>query len=225
MAKKAHTIQSGWEDLLKGYENQHMSDERLKARLQGEGEAKRLLEEKLGQFSEEDIRVFMAALNTDFLNKKERHDRFMPAFYGSLANQIADSREAFNQWTEELWSTSDEQLDTLLDEFWQKNEVAGGGTSLPTAILYLRDPDTYAIWIPALEHGLKTVLPSLQLKKRRTADGYRIYNEAAQSVREQLGFPPQAMDVILTLASKEVDTTASGDFDALFKDFVGGYVD
>jgi len=149
-----------------------MSDERLKARLQGEGEAKLLLEEKLGQFSDEDIREFLAALNTDFWNGKERHSRFMPAFYGHLANQIADSREAFNRWAEKIWNANDEVLDGILDEFWQKNEVAGGGTSLPTAILYLRDPDNYTIWIPALEHGLKAVFPALKLKKRRTAIGY-----------------------------------------------------
>jgi len=225
MAKKAYTVQSGWEDLLKSYDSQHMSDERLKVRLQGEGEAKLLLEEKVGHFSDEDIRGFLVALNTDFWNDKERHDRFMPAFYGSLANQIADSLEAFNQWAQKLWIATDEQLDNLLDEFWQKNEVAGGGTSLPTAILYLRDPETYAIWIPALEHGLKAVLPILKLKKRRTADGYRIYNEAFQSLREQLGFTPQVMDIVLTLASKDFGKTAAGDFDELFKDFVGGFVD
>jgi hypothetical protein len=200
-----------------------MGDSRLACR--GEAEAKHLLEEKLGQFSEEDIRVFLSALNTDSWNDKERHDRFMPAFYGHLANQIADSREAFNRWAEKLWNASEEQLDTLLGELWGKNEVAGGGTSLPTAILYLRNPESYAIWIPTMEHGIKAILPTLKLKKRRTAEGYQVYNEAVQSVREELGLPPQVMDVMLTLASKEADTTASGDFETLFKEFVGGYVD
>ena len=57
MAKKNYVVQSGWEELLKGYETQHMCDSRLKARLNGENKAKQLLEDKLGQFSEEDIRI------------------------------------------------------------------------------------------------------------------------------------------------------------------------
>ena len=100
MAKNAFVVQSGWEELLKGYEAQYMSESRLKARLRGEGKAKHLLEDKLGQFSEEDIRDFLFALNTDFWNDKERHDRFMPAFYGNLDNQITGSLEAFNRWSE-----------------------------------------------------------------------------------------------------------------------------
>lgn len=225
MANISYTVQSGWKELLKGYVTHDINDERLKARLQGEAEAKRLLEEKLGKFSEEDIRAFLSALNTDSWNDKERHDRFMPAFYGHLANQIVDSREAFNHWAEKLWNASEEQIDALLDEFWNKNEVAGGGTSLPTAILFLRNPEIYSIWIPTMEHGVKAILPTLKLKKRRTAEGYQVYNEAVQSVRNEIGLPPQVMDVVLTLASKETDTTAGDDFKTLFKDFVGGYVD
>lgn len=225
MVKKAHQVQSGWGELLKGYETQHMSESRLKARLQGEGKAKQLLEDKLGRFAEGDIRDILSALNTDFSNDKEKHNRFMPAFYGSLANQIAGSLEAFNCWSEKLWRVADDQLNNLLDDFWTENEVAGGGTSLPTAILYLREPDKYAIWIPAMEHGLKTVLPSLKLGKRRTSEGYRVYNDAAQSLREQLGFNPQVMDIVLTLASRDKSTPSDNDFDALFDEFVGSFVD
>ena len=64
-----------------------------------------------------------------------------------------------------------------------------------------------------MEHGIKKILPGLKLKKRRTAEGYQVYNEAVQSVREQLQLTPQAMDIVLTLASKEADTTASDDFE------------
>ena len=42
MAKKAYTVQSGWKELLTGYVTHHMSDARLQARLQGEGNARHL---------------------------------------------------------------------------------------------------------------------------------------------------------------------------------------
>lgn len=225
MAKNIYVVESSWEKLLKGYEVQYMSESRLKTRLQGESKAKHLLKDKLGQFSEEDVRDFLSDLNADFWNDKERHDRFMPAFYGNLANQIVGSLDAFNSWTEKLWNASNDNLSNLLDEFWIENEVAGGGTSLPTAILYLRDPDKNVIWIPAMELGLKTVLPSLKLGKRRTSEGYRTYNDAAQNLRKQLGLSPQAMDIVFTLASKNSGDVTSGDFSELFKEFVGSFVD
>jgi len=225
MGNSTYSIQSGWKNLLTGYADKHMPESRLKSRLKGEGEAKSMLAEKSGQFTEDDIRAFLAALNTDFWNEKERKDRFMPAFYGSLANQIAGSLTAFNHWTAKLWQAAEEDIDTLLDELWQKNEVAGSGTSLPTAILYLRDPDRYAVWIPAMEHGVKAVIPTLQLKKRRTAAGYRVFNEAAEAIRQQLALKPQAMDVVLTLASKEGIASDNNTFETLFKEFVDSFVD
>jgi DNA polymerase III delta prime subunit len=193
--------------------------------LKGESKAKSILEAKLGHLSEEDIRALLAALNADYWNDKERKDRFMPAFYGHLANQIAGSPAAFNHWTEQLWQGSEDTIDALLDEFWKKNEIAGSGTSLPTAILYLRDPERYTIWIPAMEHGVKAVLPTLTLKKRRTAAGYRIFNDAAVTMRKQLGLTPQSMDVVLTLASKEAGKTQKDEFSTLFNEFVGSFVD
>ena len=225
MPRPSHIVQSGWKELLKGYESKLMSAERLQVRLQGEGTARQLMEEHLGKFSREHLQTFLSALNTDFINDKERHDRFRPAFLGNQAKQIADSLEAFNRWSQKLWTTEDSQLDDLLDEFWQKNEVAGAGTSLPTAILYLRDPDSYAIWIPGLEQGLKTVLPALKLKKRRTAAGYRIYNKSFQSVRQQLELTTQAMDVILTETSKDTGAKDKDGFETLFNDFIVEYVD
>ncbi|MBN2138567.1 MAG: hypothetical protein JW720_12240, partial [Sedimentisphaerales bacterium] len=72
---------------------------------------------------------------------------------------------------------------------------------------------------------MKTVLPGLKLGKRRTADGYRVYNDVVQDLRRQLGLRPQALDVVLTLASQEPGTTTKGGFEKLFEEFVGSFVD
>ncbi|QEG37701.1 McrB family protein [Bythopirellula goksoeyrii] len=225
MSHSSQNISSGWHDLLLSYNRQHMPDVRLQSRLQGEGEARKLLEEKLGSFDEEDIRALLAALNADYGADKKRADRFMPAFYGHLANQIAQVPDAFNQWISKLWNATDENRDEILNELWKQDEISGAGTSLPSAILYLRDPERFAVWIPAMEHGLKIVQPQIKFKKRRTAEGYLTYNEGVQGVREQLGLTPQSMDVVLSLAAKEADVVAADDFQSLFKDFVASFVD
>jgi|GEM_PF-592603 len=225
MAKKAYALQPGWKTLLKKYAEEYAGETQLQVRLQGENEAKRLLEDKVGRFTEADIRDFFSALSADYWNEKQRNDRFRPAFLGSHAKQITKSRDEFNRWTQKLWQCAEYDIDQVLYAFWQENAVPGSGTSIPTAILYLRDPVKYAIWLPGLEYGLKTVLPSLKLKKRRTAEGYRVYNEAFGHVRDHLSLTPQSMDVVLSLASREADITSADDFSALFKEFVGSYVE
>ena len=229
MAKNACIVSSGWQEILNDYNAGHLSDERRKARVHGEGVARGMLEDerKLGKFSKDDIRAFLKALNADYYNDKEHHSRFMPAFYGHLANQIVDSDEAFNHWAEKIWNADDKELEVVLDEFWKSNEVAGAGTSLPTAILYIRDPKAYAVWIPAMESGLKAVLPSLKLKRRRTAAGYHIYNKAVQAVRSQLDLIPLSMDIVLTLAQEKTSSKIvdENSFETLFNEFVGSFVD
>jgi hypothetical protein len=96
MARPSHIVQSGWKELLKGYESNLMPAERLQARLQGEGLARQLMEEHLGRFTQEHLQTFLSALNADFINGKERRDRFRPAFLGNQAKQVAEALDALN---------------------------------------------------------------------------------------------------------------------------------
>jgi hypothetical protein len=214
-------LKSGWSDILTSYDAQHLTEIRLKARLAGEGNARQMLEQNLGAFSGGDIRLFLKSLNSDRWGDKERHNRFMPAFYGHLANQIVECQEAFNSWSKRLWETPEDQIEGVLDGFWERNEVSGAGTSLPTAILYLRDAEKYAIWIPAMDEGFRLVTSSKQ-GKRRTSDGYRIYNDGVQTIRTELGLKPQTMDIVLTLAGK---MHSEEDFEALFREFLSSHVE
>ena len=49
-------ISEGWNKLLKSYEEEHFSDQRLKARLEGELQVRRMLEDKAGQMSKDEIK-------------------------------------------------------------------------------------------------------------------------------------------------------------------------
>lgn len=216
------TISVYWQDKLKDFYSTEVADQRLQIRLQGEVDAKDLLKRKLGRFDQSDIRHFLDALNRDWWPDKERKDRFMPAFYGYLANQIADSLNGFNKWSKRLWEAEDNSVHETLDQFWQKNEIAGAGTSLPTAFLYLRDPEKYAIWLPTFEMGLKAIGP-FKLGKRRTANGYELFNRQFHQLREQMGFTPQSMDIILSFASKE--SLPENSFENLFQEFLTTYLD
>ncbi len=91
------TISEGWKGLLKSYEQEHFPDERLKARLAGESEARQMLDEKAGNMSPEDIKQFLFALNTDWWNGKTMHVRFRPAFFGALYGLLGTINDDLRQ--------------------------------------------------------------------------------------------------------------------------------
>jgi len=184
--------------------NEVLPPERIEARQEGEARARALLERKLGQFDEADLHQFFKDLNADWWNGKRRTDRFMPALYGHQVNLMIETLPAFNDWTQRIWQAADDDLDALLDEFWERLEVSGAGVSLPTALLYLRDPEHCGIWLPVMSQGLE-IATNFQPGDWRTAQGYRSYNAAVNELRERYGLPPQALDVALWQISKEQD--------------------
>jgi AAA domain (dynein-related subfamily) len=192
-----------WRGKIAGILREEFPTIRDDFRENSEGLARDLIERNLGSFDTDAIRELFRELNSDVVNETARYNRFMPALYGSLANKIANDTGAFNRWLEILWTAQDNELDAVLDEFWEKLEVRGAGISLPTAILYLRNPERYAIWLPIMQEGLR-VATSFTPGKFRTAKGYRLYNDAAQKFRARYGLVPQALDLVLWSIAKEV---------------------
>ena len=94
---QTESISPYWQDKLKEFHNEHAPDIRIQTRLQGEQDAKSLLEGKLGQFDKTDLKVFLEDLNRDWWQGKERKDRCFPAFSGFLAIKIIESLDAFNK--------------------------------------------------------------------------------------------------------------------------------
>ncbi|MCL6429948.1 MAG: hypothetical protein K6V36_03685 [Anaerolineae bacterium] len=157
-----------------------------------------MLASKLGHLTEEDLRQCLYHLNADWDKGGQRYKRFRPALAGNQITLMARAMPALNHWVERLWNADDAELDSLLDAFWREQEVAGAGVSLPTAVLYLRDPEQYNIWLPAMSKGLE-VATGFQPRRWRTASGYRQYNAAALDFRERYRLAPQALDLILWL--------------------------
>ena len=185
-----------WADKIAHLKSEHFTPDRARARREGEEQARKLLESKLGHLTESDLSQCLNHLNADWRNGRQSYDRFMPALYGHQITLMAKAMPALNRWVERLWTAEDAELDGLLDTFWSEQEVAGAGVSLPTAVLYLRDPEKYTIWLPVMSKGLR-VAAGFQPGRWRTASGYRHYNAAAVGFRERHGLEPQALDLIL----------------------------
>lgn len=183
--------------------------ERLAARLTGEQRARELLQSRLGQFTPADLRQFLRDLNSDWHDERgAAANRFFPALSGHAANQLIAAIDAFNHWSRQFFTASDAALLGLLASFWAKNDLPGAGTSLPTALLYLRDPRAYNIWLPFLSDGLR-IAANFQPGPWRTVAGYQRYNAALRDFRDQHHLEPQELDAVLQRIVRRFATPAA----------------
>jgi hypothetical protein len=188
-----------WDLQIARWRAEHLPPERIAARREAEQEARKLLEDNLGHLDGETLERFLELLNADFYDGKPGYTRFGQAFRGANRKLIVEHLDQFNAWSTRLWREHEPDLYDLLDEFWQQKALPGAGRSLPTMILYLRDPSRYNIWIPTLKGGLERLTDSVTNWERSGA-AYRQYNDAVNQVRTRYGLQPQEIDVILTLA-------------------------
>jgi MoxR-like ATPase len=173
-----------------------LEPKRLEVRKEGEQRARERIEAKLGNFSEEDLRLFAQDLSADWYKGAIHPDRFKPAFYGPQVNMLVHSLDAFNEWVRRIWEAADDQLDGILDELWGTSAVHGGGITLPTALLYLKNPEQNNIWLENTTKGLQ-IASGFQPGSMRTSAGYRYYNQVMNAFRSRHHLTPQMMDVIL----------------------------
>lgn len=179
----------------------NVSQETLAAREAAEREARELIESKLGNMTSEDLRHLLDLLNRDMSNGRVMANRFSPAFTGSSANQICERPEEANRWIERLWKASEQEVPQVLEEFWEAKELPGSGRSLPTAILYLRDPDKYQVLTGGLYRGYARVHPKPIRNPRKSGERYLQYSQALNELRNTYGFAPQATDALLAMAT------------------------
>lgn len=189
-----------------------LDPKRLEVRTEGEQKARQRIESRLGHFDEHELRAFTQDLSSDWYKNSYHPDRFKPAFYGPQVNMLVQSLDAFNTWTERLWNATDEQLDEILDELWSNNAVYGGGITFPTALLYLKKPEKYNIWLENTTKGLQ-IVASFTPGTMRTSAGYRLYNQVMNNFRTHYHLSPQILDMILwQVASRGSDEQLNGNY-------------
>lgn len=167
------------------------------ARHEFEERARRMLHEKLGEMTSVDIREFLELLT---IGRKDGDTvvkaRFGMALTGSLAQMMAADPEAFNRWLELLWNSGPEDGPENFERFRRSGEVKGAGVSLPSIVLYLKDPETYGIAIGVMLRALKELGYDMPTKIT-TAQEYRRYLTALHSFRKAHDLDPSMMDYVL----------------------------
>lgn len=189
----------------------------VQVRVEAEAKARQLVESNLGHLSTDQFRTLFELINTCVGKKGVAYNRFAPAFVGHNANLLIERAEELNVWIRKLWTASDAELPTLLDQFWEQN-FTGGGRSFPTAILYLRDKEKYAVWTLNLELALYAVVTGLPAKIR-TGFSYLRYCDRVRHLRKLAGFAPELHDWVLSTvftaqapSNAQVGAVGSGSF-------------
>lgn len=193
-------------------------------RVEAEKKARQLIEANLGNLSAEQFSELFTLLNTCMSANRVFYSRFAPAFMGRNANLIIKNAPAINAWIQKLWTAKDDDVPQLLSRFWSE-AFPGAGRSLPTAILYLRDNQRYAVWTANLEKALYSVVSGLPAKLR-TGFGYLQYCQSVHQLRTKTGFPPEMHDwVLFRLLKRKPTESPAGQFPGFEEDAFQFFVD
>lgn len=182
----------GMRERIQEIRSRALPDYRVPARAAGEAEARTLLAEKAGTFAVEDFRRFARSAGADQWNARRPSIlRWGPGLSQPQINnwvaRITDTNRAIG----ELWrSTADRAYETYEQV---RADRAPGGDMLASLILYLKDPDHFAVKIPSLEQGAIAlgILPSGR------SYGYQEFNQAVQRWRAEYDVPAIEVDIVL----------------------------
>lgn len=201
---------------------------RIQARITGEAEARALLDERAGALTPEDIKRFAKAAGAD----ESREGRSSSQRWG-----LGLSQPQINYWLKhladinrvvgELWNTPEKDVYKIYARL--RSERAPGGDMLASLVLYLRDPERFAVLVPSLWKGAV----ALGIVPDAGYGEYERFNGAVQAMRKTLGLDPRELDLILMHADPSrtagADRTPSNPANAgigeLFDRVIEGYVE
>jgi hypothetical protein len=167
------------------------------ARVEAEREAVGLLNARAGEFSREEANRLGQLFNRHEKAGRVRHDRFLPAFAGATMAKQTEDLERFNQVVADLWTAPiDVALTTLGQMYADRSVLPGAGSSLPSVLLYLRDPERFAVCINATTNGLSYALDTPRFRADSRAS-YEAFCTAMGAWRRSYGVAPQEADAVL----------------------------
>jgi hypothetical protein len=128
-------------------------------RISAEQAAQALLNERAGSLDRDEAMRLGQLFNTHDKLGRVRQDRFSPAFTGATMLKVTEDLERFNSVVADLWTAPiDEALETLGKMLGDRSVLPGAGSSLPSMLLYLRDPNRFGVCINATMRGLASAM-------------------------------------------------------------------
>jgi uncharacterized protein (DUF2461 family) len=193
------------------------------SRVEAEKAAVELLNGRAGDLDPEGALRLGQLFNTHEKAGRARQDRFSPGFAGATMQKVTQDLGRFNEVVADLWTAPvDTALDTLGRIYADRSVLPGAGSSLPSMLLYLRDPERFGVCINATMRGLAEALASAPFKADSRAS-YERFCESLREWRDRYGIAPQEADAVLTdlwresRVERQRHSTATGFGDAPFQ--------
>lgn len=194
-------------------------------RAEAEQQAREHLDQRAGHMTTAEAVLLGQLFNRGEWGGAARQNRFLPAFAGANMEGLLDPIETFNEVTEHLWRDPIDDAVALADQILMSKDVLpGAGRSYPTMLLYLRDPERFAIWLQITHRGLQA-FGRLDEPVGRNGGAKRFlkYCAAAQALAKDHQLAPQELDAILAEAARAAKlhkATGAAELAALIDDAV-----
>jgi MoxR-like ATPase/uncharacterized protein (DUF2461 family) len=173
-------------------------DRFVASRVEAEQAAAELLNQRAGDLGPAEAMRLGQLFNTHELGGQTRLDRFLPGFAGASMQKVTQDLERFNEVVADLWTApEDTALESLGRIYADRSVLPGAGSSLPSMLLYLRDPDRFGVCLNATMRGLAEALGCPPFKADSRAN-YERFCEALREWRERYDVAPQEVDAVLT---------------------------
>lgn len=182
--------------LIRAWQTDHCSSERIHYRENKEKQALQILMKNAGSLTEEAFVEVLNLFDADFHNGKEISGRFGVGIMGNNRNQMLAHLDAMNDWIQRFMEVSASDIAPLMTDFL-KNSPKGAGRVIASLILYVRDPQKYSIWVPAMLEGLQKLTHGHFSKG--SGNAYLHFNDDVQRLRKILSLAPQEPDILLCL--------------------------
>lgn len=167
------------------------------ARVASEEQVRTFLDERLESMDSDQIIALGRLINQHSILDRVRYDRFTPGFTGAIMKRLGDDPETFNRMAARLWREPlPDALATLGGIYAARSTFAHAGSSLPSFLLYLRDPEQFGICVNATMLGLAHETGSTY--NAGSQSGYEKFCADLRDWRRQHGIAPQEADAILT---------------------------
>lgn len=150
-----------------------------------------LLNERAGDLTREEATRLGQLFNSHVKAGQVRQNRFLPAFAGATIQKVTEDLERFNEVVADLWTAPiDTALDMLGRMYADRSMLPGAGSSLPSMLLYVRDPERFGVCINATMRGLAAALGRAPFRADSRAS-YEEFCRALRQWRDRYGVAPQ----------------------------------
>ncbi len=187
---------------VRRWQAEHCEERRITERGRAEREARQQIQEHPRSFTREEFVRFLDTLNQDFCGGENTTGRFGQALVGHNRELMLGDLDGINEWVERLFTARAGDVSTLMSQFLREGP-RGAGRVLGSLVLYLREPEKYSIWVPAMVEGLNALTHAGLTGHSGTA--YLAYNAEVQRLRTIMGLRPQEPDILLCVRDEATE--------------------